>query len=153
MAKSAAPLVLALGAGALIFGTKKKKKSSESSSRPSIDVNTAGEHYEGSFDPNTSNAFLVLDQECMEIAKKINPSAHNTYITNRFHQLVSEGWADVDKIALRILKDQSEHCPWEDPNKWTPMMKGLFQQLRDASAVYYESLTGAPAPEPASTEG
>lgn len=146
--KSAAPLVLGLGAAALFLGTKKKKKTSDTK-RPLMDVSTVGERYEGAFDPKAENALLILDQECMEIAQKINPSAHNTYITNRFHQLVSEGWDDMSQITLQLLVDQSEHCPWRDTSKWTPLMEGLYEQLFNAVSGYYELFTGGPAPTPA----
>jgi len=147
--KSAAPLILGLGAAALVLSGKKKKKSSSSSSaqdeKGEIIVDTVGEKMEGAFDPAAENAYLVLDQECMEIAHKINPSAHNTYITNRFHQLLSEGWDDMSQITIRLLQDQSKHCPWSDTSKWTPMMNGLYEQLLAAVTGYHEALTGTPA--------
>lgn len=136
MAKSAAPLILGLGAAALLLSGKRKKKSESDPGK--IEVDTHGEYSKDKFDPNAENALMVLDQECMEIAQKINPTAHNTYITNRFNQLVAEGWDDTDAITLQILMDQSNHCPWQDRSLWTPIMKGLYEQLSKGVKKYYE---------------
>lgn len=139
MAKSAAPLILSIGAAALFLGGKKKKKTS--SSKEDISVDMVGEYFNGKFDPKSENAFLIMDHECREIAQKINPDAHNTYITNRFEQLVSEGWKDTAEISLQILKDQSHHCPWDNKNAWTPLMKGLYTQFHQAVREYYKLFT------------
>lgn len=143
MAKSAAPLVIGLGAAALFFGGKKKKKSSSSSSS---DISTAYSEIDW-MDPNAQGARLVLDAECMNISEKINPEKHNTYITNRFNQMVAEGADDPSAITIQLLSEQSEHCPWNEPGNWTPMMKGLYDQLNAAVAGYYDLVNkGEPTP-------
>lgn len=141
--KSAVPLALGIGAAALFLGGKKKKKAS-SSSKPS-DISTAYSEIDW-MDPKSKNARLILDAECMEVSQKFNPEMHNTYITNRFNQMVAEGWSDSEKITLQLLSEQSEHCPWAEPEKWTPMMKGLFDQLNAAVAGYYEIAVDDPTP-------
>jgi len=139
MAKSAAPLILGLGAAALLFGGSKKKKSGKK-----LDVDT---HYDVAdyLDPEAPNADgykLILDEECSAIAHKIDEAfqtAHNSYITSRFDQMVAEGETNPDTISLQLLSEQSEHCPWgESPDQWTPLMKGLYDQLRAAVATYYQ---------------
>lgn len=139
--KSAAPLVIGLGAAALLLSGKKKKKTS-SPTNPNVDI---GYTEDGFMDPNAQGTKLVLDDECMSIAHKINPENHNNYITNRFNQMISEGLSDPSNITLQLLAEQSEHCPWKEPEKWTPMMKGLFSQLNAAVTAYYEEFTGAPS--------
>lgn len=136
--KSAAPLLLGLGAAALVLGGKKKKKSGTK-----LDVDT---HYDVAdyLDPDAPDAGsykLVLDEECSQIAHKIDEAfqtAHNSYITSRFDQMVAEGETNADTISLQLLSEQSEHCPWGEPEKWTPLMKGLYDQLRAAVASYYQ---------------
>jgi hypothetical protein len=143
--KSAVPLALGIGAAALLLSGK-RKKASESSSP--VDVSTAYSEIDW-MDPDAQGAKLVLDEECMNIAHKINPEKHNTYITNRFNQMVSEGWDEPQKITLQLLSEQSEHCPWGEPGNWTPMMKGLFDQLNAAVASYYELYASNAAPSEA----
>ncbi len=140
--KSAAPLVIGLGAAALLLSGKKKKKAA------SAEVNGVSTAYSEIdwMDPDAQGAKLILDEECMSIAHKINPEKHNTYITNRFNQMVSEGWDDSEKITLQLLSEQSEHCPWSEPEKWTPMMKGLFDQLKTAVSGYYDIVKGGASP-------
>ena len=83
----------------------------------------------------------------MEIAQKANATAWNTMVTNRFHQLLKEGWDDMSQITIQILHDNSHHCPWKgDPANWTPMMKEMYDQLHEAVKEYYRIFTGGPAP-------
>jgi len=130
--KSAGPLLIGLGAAALLLSGKKKKSSKK---LPEVDT-----HYDVAdyLDPESGGMKIVLDQECMEIAHKINPTAHNSYITSRFDQMIAEGATDTDQISLQLLSEQSTHCPWGEPDKWTPMMKGLYDQLSKAVAAYYQ---------------
>lgn len=150
MAKSAAPLLIGLGAAALLLGGKKKKKSAPKrvdiegfSGDPLTDAQRAN-----LMDPSATNFHIVLDQECMEITKKINPTAHNSWMTSRFQQMLSEGWEDPKQITIQLLVEQSEHCPWkDDPSSWTPMMAGLYNQLVAAVTEYYNQFVGTIDPD------
>jgi hypothetical protein len=130
--KSSAPLLLGLGAAALLLGGKKKKKDAKKT-----DVSTAYDRID--FMSSTSGeGTMLLDQECMEIANMLDPTQHNTYITNRFNQMVAEGWDDPGAIALQLMSEQSNHCPWSEPKEaWTPMMKELYSQLVTGVTEYY----------------
>lgn len=139
MAKSAAPLLIGLGAAALLLGGKKKKK--KSTVLPDIDTHYDVADYLDSDEGRSSDSHkLILDEECSAIAHKIDEAfqtAHNSYITSRFDQMVAEGETNPDTISLQLLSEQSEHCPWGEPDQWTPLMKGLYDQLRAAVATYY----------------
>lgn len=108
-------VLLAVGAGALMMMSKKKTGFRSSYSSSSVDW--------------LENSLLILDKECESIAKKVDPVAHDTFITNRFHQLMRDGVTDTHAITIQILKDNSVHCPWDDQSRWTELMRGLYEQL------------------------
>ena len=140
--KSAMPLLLVAGAAALVLGGKKKKRKPSTTNgvtKPGeekkwVEVGIPSEYGGGEGDR------LVLDAECANIAQKIDFGKHNTWVTSRFHQIVAEGTVDPAIITLRLLQEQSEHCPWGDPSSWTPMMKELHDQLLVAVQTYGKAI-------------
>jgi hypothetical protein len=113
--KTTVPLLLAVGAAALLLTGKKKPK------KPA----TITPNGEGVFDR------LVINSECSEILNELtlNKGDWDMWHTNRYYELVDGGMSDVDDITLQLLKEQSSHCPWDSVDKWTPLMKGLYDML------------------------
>ncbi len=139
--KSALPLLAVAGGAALLLSGKKKKKSAKNGKRelePVDWVEVAGEA--------GGDAQLSLDAECASIANKLNMEEHNSWLTNRYFQLVSEGMTDLGQVTVQLLKDQSEHCPWGEPAQWTPLMTSLHGQLLNAVQGWHERTEGATAP-------
>lgn len=121
--KSSIPLLLGVGAAALLLGGKKKKKKS----------GVAGEKlYPKYMADDGDGERLLFDEECSAIINKANYDSHNAWITNRYSQLFKDGMTDPDQLTIQLLKDQSEHCPWNDRSEWTPLMEELYAQLFSA---------------------
>lgn len=124
MAKSAVPLILAAGAGALLFMMGKKKK-------PKSSIAT-----------ESDLGMLVMNSECTEIINKLNHGDADAWMTRRYNELVDLGISKVETITLQMLKDQSRHCPWDTPSKWTPFMGELYAQYLDAINVWHQTKGG-----------
>lgn len=122
--KSTLPLVLAAGAGALLLMGGKKKKTSWVAA------------------PTHVPGMLIMDSECSEILNKLNEGDADMWLTNRYNELVDGGMSDLDQITLQILKDQSNHCPWDTPSKWTPFMKALRDQFAEAINEFHHTKGG-----------
>ncbi len=159
MAKSAAPLILGLGAAVLLFGGKKKKKSGKSENttdptkpdfrpnwneihRPETVLLKSGWDQWLEENPQAPNAKMVFSEACSEFAQEINPDEHKNYITMMFHHLVENmphSNLSVDNIAMAIIKDQAPNCPWDEKSAWTELMTGVYDQLRQGVAEYAAS--------------
>ena len=124
------PLLLGVGAAALLLGGKKKKKSTAATNGNGKTPKDLEElkYLEIATGPGGDER-LTFDEECSEIINKMDMEAHNNWITNRYFQLIGEGMTDLNAVTLQLLKDQSTHCPWDEPDKWTPLMSGLYEQL------------------------
>jgi len=142
--KSALPLIIGVGAAALLLGGKKKKSAAPKK-------NGAAElerldYLETTTDPGGDER-MVFDEECSAIINKLNMDGHNTWVTNRYFQLLGEGMTDLNQVTVQLLMDQSEHCPWGEPAKWTPLMKGLYDQLSAAVKGWHEQTGGGGLPQ------
>lgn len=144
---SALPLILLAGGAAMLIAAGRKdkdKKGAEPSPEPAPaeDPTTIA----GALDPNLlpggTSATLVFDEECTGFAEKINLAEHNSYITARYHQLYAEGMEDLEELTLQLLREQAEHCPWDEPEKWTPLMQGIYDQLLTGVKGYHAQATG-----------
>lgn len=133
--KSAIPLILVAGGAALLLSGKKKRSSDgrKELKKPTyIDISS---------DP-VGDDRIKFDEECGSIINKLNFDDHNNWLTNRYYQLLDEGVVDVEHIAVQLLKDQSNHCPWDDVSSWTPFMKSVYNQLLDAVRGWHEHTDG-----------
>ena len=142
------PLLLGVGAAALLLGGKKKKSSTKASGngKPSEKDLEKLKYLEVTTDPGGDER-LKFDEECSSIINKMNMANHNSWLTNRYFQLVGEGATDLEAITLQLLKDQSEHCPWGEPDKWTPLMKGLYDQLLGGVQAWHAQTGGQTLPQ------
>ena len=138
--KSAMPLLLGLGAAALALGGRKKKTTSGGGSE--LDPVKWVEVESG---PG-GDSRISLNEECTEIANKLDMAAHNNWLTNRYYQLTSEGQEDLTALTTQLLMDQSTHCPWGEPAKWTPIMKSLHAQLLTAVKGWHKQTGGQGLP-------
>lgn len=145
--KSAMPLIIAGGAAALLLYGKKKKSAASVTTKNGNGAKLKKIDWLEVTTEEGGDERLVIDQECMNIANKLNASAHNTWITNRYFQLIAEGNEDLELVTLQLLKDQSEHCPWSEPGQWTPLMKSLYEQLLTAVKGWHEVTGGRPLPQ------
>jgi len=136
MAKKGIGLAIAGGAALVILGSGKKKKKKKVSSDAGPELNL-GESWmrHGGGDAEK----LEFDAECNEIINKLNFGKHNEWLTNRFLAIRGSGVENPDEIAVALLKEQSEQCPWDDQSQWTTLMADLFGQLRDAVSVYMDA--------------
>lgn len=134
--KSMMGLALAGGAALVIMGSKGKKKKKRVSSEAGLNLNL-GESWmrHGGGDAEK----LEFDAECNEIINKLNFGKHNEWLTNRYLAIRDSGVNSPDEIAIALLKEQSEQCPWDDQSQWTTLMSDLFGQLRDAVSVYMDA--------------
>lgn len=112
MAKSVVPLLLGVGAVAVVVMGGKKKKKSDSGK-------------------------MTIDQECSRILASGDVNVHNEWITNRYEQMLAAGETNLEVISLNLLKEQSMHCPWDDNAKWTQLMEELYQQVYEAVNTYH----------------
>lgn len=142
--KSALPLIIGVGAAALLLG--KKKRTSKTGNGKSDPDQVRVQYPDMTSDP-TGDSRIVLDQECSQIINKLSYPEHNNWITNRYYQLLSDGLTDLDEMTVQLLKEQSNHCPWDDPSKWTPLMGGLFEQLNAAVKGWHEQTGGQGLPQ------
>ena len=137
--KSAMPLLLGIGAAALLLGGKKKTTAAGGTALSPINyINVTSEA--------GGDERISLNEECTEIANKLDMAAHDNWLTNRYFQLVSEGQTDMNALATQLLMDQSSHCPWDDSAKWTPVMKSLHSQLHTAVKGWHEKTGGQSLP-------
>ena len=141
--KSAMPLLLLAGGAALMMsGGKKKSRTKGNGNGASnadedqrwVEVNFPSEYSEAG-----SSTKLVLDQECAALAEKLDMSKHNAWVTSRYNQLVAEGATSPEDLTLKMLGEQSDHCPWDNMAAWTPLMRGLYDQLLAAVKVYHQA--------------
>lgn len=154
MAKNTGMGLLLAGGAALVLmsgGKKKKKKSSSAEPKPNgKDNGDNGEKqsilpkpyldYSGG-----SAEKLVFDNECKEILEKIDMTpggAHDQWLTGRYMQLVESGMTSPEEITLQLLREQSEHCPWDDQTQWTELMENTYATLLDAGVRPYMKATG-----------
>jgi hypothetical protein len=144
MAKSSAmPLLLVAGGAALLMSGKKKSrtKGNGASNKADEDRRWIEVGFPDEYSEVGSIEKLMLDQECTALAKKLDPGKHNAWVTSRYMQLVAEGVAtSPDDITLTLLREQSDHCPWDDRASWTPLMKSLYDQLLAAVEVYHAAV-------------
>lgn len=148
--KAIIPLALAGGAVALFFATKKssaeeaaakkkkKKKEEKWGDVPDLDPIDWQQLAPG----DGADAKMVFDAECNQITNKLNMREHNSWLTNRYFQLLSEGAESLEEVTIQLLRDQSEHCPWDDPDQWTSLMKALYAQLFEAVKAWHDQTKG-----------
>lgn len=133
--KSAFPLIAGAAALAyLMVGSSKKKKTTTDFRVPDKGKADSDEDEPNVFPPDR----LVINQECTEILNNLEKAVHDQWLTNRAAELYNDGLKDLDALTLQLLKDQSEHCPWDDESKWTGLMKGLYEQLNKAVVGWAE---------------
>lgn len=141
--KSAIPLIAVAGAAAALLLSGKKKAAPKGNGKRELKpINWLEVTTEVGGDDR-----LKLDAECGAIANKINMAEHNLWLTNRYFQLLAEGMTDLDQVTLQLLIDQSDHCPWGDPEKWTPLMRSLYEQLNAGVRGWYEETGGQTFPQ------
>ena len=152
MAKNTGMGLLLAGGAALVLmsggGKKKKKKSpsdtpktngKDSEEKPSILPKPYLEYSGGSAEK------LVFDSECKEILEKIDMTpggAHDQWLTGRYMQLVDSGMTSPEEITIQLLREQSDHCPWDDQTQWTELMNNTYTTLLDAGIRPYMKATG-----------
>ena len=137
-------VLLAGGAALLAMSSKQKKRKKKSKSKDEDEVEMDDEIW---VEPGVvEEEKIKINAECNEFAKQIDFGKHNHWITNRYHDYAREGIDDPAMIAQGLLAEQSEHCPWTEPDKWTPFMKAIHEQLASAVEEYIES-TGGKIPE------
>lgn len=139
--KTGMGLALAGGAALLLLSSGSKKRSKKSSNgngkKEDKDIELGSRWMELG---GGSDEKIKFDDECREIINKLSFEKHNQWITNRYFDFRKEGMEDADAITLRLLKEQSEQCPWDDQSQWTSLMSELYAQLRDGVATYMQSL-------------
>ncbi len=134
--KSTLPFLAAAGiaAVALTRGKKKKKKKKEVDEEEEMEfpqwIETAeGEAIGGLEVSPEGQAKMVFDEACQAFADRLNADAHNTYLTGSFHTLYKSGVKSAEQIVQAMLRDQAKQCPWDNPEAYTPLMKGVHDQL------------------------
>lgn len=138
--KSALPILAAAGLAA-VFLSKKKKKSesgtgSKSNGRKFPDWAESGEGFgELEISPDGS-AKLVFDESCQSFADKLSADKHNTYITGAFHTMADAGVRSAEQMVQAMLRDQAPQCPWDNPEQYTDLMRGVHDQLLAAVREY-----------------
>ena len=141
--KSTLPFLAAAGiaAVALTRGKKKKKKAAEEKEEKEIRfpkwIETAeGEAIGGLETSPEGQATLVFDEACQAFADRLNADAHETYLTGSFHTLYKSGVRSGEQIVQTMLRDQASQCPWDNPEAYTPLMKGVHDQLLAAIVAF-----------------
>lgn len=140
--KVAVPLIAGAVALGAVYLFTRKDESSKRARKPKREKGEEGEPGTDPLDGKTDDARIKLDSECMEIISKLEglEPEHDTWLTNRHNQLYAEGMIDPNDLAIQMLKDQSEHCPWDDQSKWTALMKELHTQLLDAVKEWHANM-------------
>lgn len=139
--KSALPILAAAGLAA-VFLSKKKKKTDDSGGSSSKDdkfpiwTQKSGEGLGNLEISPDGNAKMVFDESCQAFADKLNADAHNTYITGAFHAMVDAGVKNAEEIVQAMLRDQASQCPWDKPDSYTDLMRGVHDQLLEAVRGY-----------------
>lgn len=152
--KNMLPLLAVAGFAAVALTKKKKKKKAAAGEGEIPEEGEEGAAFpqwtevgEGSIPggletgPEGSNK-LVFDEACQAFADKLNMDAHNTYITGMFHAAIKQGVTSAEEIVMGMLNDQAPQCPWADPAAYTPLMKGVSDQLL-AAVREYGRISGA----------
>jgi len=148
--KNMLPLLAVAGVAAVALTKKKKKKKAATEGNGRLGPN-GGENGEafpswtevgggsipGGIETGPDGADkLVFDEACQAFADKLNMDAHNTYITGMFHTAIKQGVTSAEEIVQAMLVDQAPQCPWADPASYTPLMKGVYDQLLSAVREY-----------------
>lgn len=62
----------------------------------------------------------------------LNPLKFNNFITGKFYDGRSQGIENADDMASFIIQSQPglAHCPWDEPEKWTELMRMTYEDLR-----------------------
>ena len=131
MAKSALPLLLGVGVVAVVMSGKKKRKASAEPDESGIGdpVRTPADE--------AARSGMEMNDECSKILASVGTDEHDRWLTNRYEQMVAGGEGDLAVISLNLLKEQSEHCPWDNPDAWTRLMGELYSQVFEGVKEYH----------------
>ncbi len=138
--KSTLPLLAAAGLAAVVL-TKSKKKKKKKEAEEEIEfpkwIETAeGDVMEGLETSPEGQEKLVFDEECKAFHDRLNADAHEAYLTGSFHALYKSGVRSAEQIVQAMLRDQASQCPWDNPEAYTPLMKGVHDQLLAAIVAF-----------------
>ena len=142
--KSTLPLLAFAGIAAVVLTKgkkKKKKKEVEEEMEEELEfpkwIETAEGEAIGDLEVSPEGqAKMVFDEACQAFADRLNVDAHNTYLTGSFHTLYKSGVRNAEQIVQAMLRDQAPQCPWDNPEAYTPLMKGVHDQLLAAIADF-----------------
>jgi hypothetical protein len=61
----------------------------------------------------------------------LNPLKFNNFITGKFYEGRQQGIEGAEAMAEFVITSQPglAHCPWGEPEKWTPLMKMTYEDL------------------------
>lgn len=166
MAKNSGMGLMVAGGAALLLlsgGKKKKKKKSDGVGKPG-----AGNGYDtGEIDDDSVKSpakrpfmdvgakaeKMVFDQECKAVIENVDlspGSPHDQWLTTRYYELREGGMNDPEEITLQLLKEQTEHCPWDDESRWTDFMRNTYETLLNMGIRPFMNL---PPEQPQMPEG